>query len=56
VLEPLGEALELSGDVAGAEQIVAARQLLAGSTNPALAGVLASERARLLLLPARSRA
>jgi tetratricopeptide (TPR) repeat protein len=50
VLEPLGEALVATGDLSAAEQILAARVQLAD--DPATAGVLATERARLrLLLP-----
>jgi tetratricopeptide (TPR) repeat protein len=47
VLEPLGEALVITGDLAGADQIFAARVQLAA--DAATAGVIATERARLRL-------
>ncbi len=50
VLEPLGEALVITGDLAAADQIFAARVQLA--PNAATAGVIATERARLRLLSA----
>ncbi|HSZ83627.1 MAG TPA: tetratricopeptide repeat protein, partial [Polyangia bacterium] len=50
VLGPLGEALVATGDLSAAEQILAARVQLAD--DPAVAGALATERARLrLMLP-----
>ena len=48
VLEPLGEALIVTGDLAGADQILGARVQLAA--DAATAGVIATERARLRLL------
>ena len=48
VLEPLGEALVVTGDLGGADQILAARVQLAG--DPAVAGAIATDRARLRLL------
>jgi tetratricopeptide (TPR) repeat protein len=50
VLEPLGEALVITGDLAAADQIFAARVQLA--PDAATAGVIATERARLRLLSA----
>ena len=47
VLEPLGEALVITGDLPAADQIFAARVQLAG--DAATAGVIATERARLHL-------
>jgi tetratricopeptide (TPR) repeat protein len=50
VLEPLGEALVITGDLAAADQIFAARVQLAA--DAATAGVIATERARLRLAAA----
>jgi thioredoxin-like negative regulator of GroEL len=47
VLEPLGESLVITGDLAGADQIFAARVQLAA--DAATAGAIATERARLRL-------
>jgi tetratricopeptide (TPR) repeat protein len=52
VLAALGEALEATGDVVGAEQIVSARQQLAGDADPVVSGALAADRARLILAQA----
>jgi Tfp pilus assembly protein PilF len=48
VLEPLGEALSVTGDLAGADQILSARVQLA--PDDATAGAIATEQARLRLL------
>jgi tetratricopeptide (TPR) repeat protein len=52
VLEPLGEALVVTGDLSAAEQVAAARQQLAA--DPVAIGALAAERARLRVLLANA--